>query len=211
MLLISGPKGPFFVMHKKLEKYISSLESHVDDSRKPILEKLASYVEETDQPKLNFICTHNSRRSHLSQIWAQVFAHHFGIEVATFSGGTEATAFHPNAVDALRRAGLEINRDERDNPMYEVSFSDSAESLISFSKTFDDEFNPTNDFAAIMTCSEADSGCPFVPGAAERIKLFYEDPKVADGTPEEAKTYDERCAQIASEMHYVFSIIKSKK
>ena len=210
MLLISGPKGPFF-MHKKLEQYISSLDSSIDQSRKPILQQLAAYVEETDQPKLNFICTHNSRRSHLSQIWAQVFAHYFGIEVATFSGGTETTAFHPNAVEALRRAGLEISGDERDNPRYNVSFSDRAESLVCFSKTFDDEFNPTNDFAAIMTCSEADSGCPFVPGASARIKLFYEDPKEADETPAEAKTYDERCTQIAREMRYVFSIIKGKK
>jgi len=198
-------------MYKSIEQYISALDSHVDKSRKAILKQLASYVKETDQPKLNFICTHNSRRSHLSQIWAQVFAHQFGIEVATFSGGTEATAFHPNAVDALRRAGFEIEGDDHDNPMHKVSFSDNAKSMVCFSKTFDDEFNPTNDFAAIMTCSEADSECPFVPGAAVRIKLFYEDPKVADGAPEEAKTYDERCAQIASEMQAVFSTIKSKK
>jgi arsenate reductase (thioredoxin) len=56
-----------------------------------------------------------------------------------------------------------------------------------------------------MTCDEADQDCPFVKGAALRISLPYEDPKVADGTPEEAARYDARSRQIATEMLYLFS------
>jgi arsenate reductase len=37
-----------------------------------------------------------------------------------------------------------------------------------------------------MTCSEADKNCPIVLGALDRISLPYNDPKEADGTPEEA-------------------------
>lgn len=195
-------------MHKKIEDYIAQLDSQLDESRKILLKQLASYIQEAEEAKLNFICTHNSRRSHLSQIWAQVFAYRFGIDVATFSGGTEATAFHPNAVASLKRAGLDILDAAGDNPKYRVSFADDTEAMTCYSKTFDDTVNPSTDFAAILTCSEADAGCPVVHGASARIKLFYEDPKVADGTAEEAATYDKRCAQIANEMRYVFSLIK---
>lgn len=195
-------------MNQNIKEYISLLSLSIDESRKPVLEQLAAYIQENEQPKLNFICTHNSRRSHLSQIWAQVFAFKAGTKISTFSGGTEATAFHPNAVAALRRAGFEIISEHEENPRYRVSFSEDLEPMICFSKTFDDEVNPSSDFAAIMTCSEADTDCPYVPGASVRIKLFYEDPKISDGTAEEQQIYDARCAQIAGEMQYIFSLIK---
>ena len=195
-------------MNQKIQAYISTLDLEIEESRKPVLEQLVAYIRENEHPNLNFICTHNSRRSHLSQIWAQVFAHHAGINVSTFSGGTEATAFNPNAVAALRRAGLDISDASGDNPRYQVSFAEGIEPMTCFSKTFDDPVNPSSNFAAIMTCSEADADCPYVPGASDRIKLFYEDPKVSDGTPQEQQTYDARCAQIASEMQYIFSRIK---
>ena len=197
-------------MYQNITKYISSLDHPIDEDRKAVLNQLKAYVQDNEIPKLNFICTHNSRRSHLSQIWAQVFACHFNVSLETFSGGTEATAFNPNAVAALRRAGFKIESEGGENPRYEVSFSDDQEKMVCYSKTFDDPLNPQEDFAAVMTCSEADADCPFVPGASARIKLFYEDPKVSDGTPEESQTYDERCAQIANEMKYIFSAINGK-
>lgn len=197
------------MIYPEIKSFLDKAASvKITDERKLMLNQIVNYIKSSNDPNLNFICTHNSRRSHLSQIWAQVFAHHYRIKIATFSGGTEATAFHPNAVAALKRAGFEITAGEGSNPKYSVSFSEDTDPMICFSKTFDDPINPQSDFAAVMTCSEADADCPLVPGASARIKLFYEDPKVSDGTPEEAKTYDERCAEIASEMNYVFSIIK---
>ncbi|MEP0986195.1 protein-tyrosine-phosphatase [Ekhidna sp.] len=197
------------MIYPKIKSFLDkSVSVKITDERKLMLNQIVDYIKSTDDPKLNFICTHNSRRSHLSQIWAQVLAHQYGINVSTYSGGTEATAFHPNAVAALKRAGLEITRAEGSNPRYSVSFSEKADSMICYSKTFDDPVNPQANFAAIMTCSEADADCPFVPGASARIKLFFDDPKVSDGTSEEAKIYGERCAQIAAEMNYVFSSIK---
>lgn len=72
--------------------------------------------------ELTFICTHNSRRSHMGQIWAQAAAWHFGLnDVRTFSGVTEATAFNPRAVRALRELGVAIDvSQEADNPVYTV-------------------------------------------------------------------------------------------
>jgi len=195
-------------MYMNLDSYVKSLSDHlIDDARKPILNEISDYIESSNSPKLNFICTHNSRRSHLSQVWAQTAAYYHGIEVETFSGGTEATAFHPNAVAALQRAGFEIKNPGGDNPRYEVQFNEEVAPMICYSKKFDEDPNPQSDFAAIMTCSEADEACPVVFGADQRIKLFYEDPKVADGTPQGASKYDERCRQIAAEMFYVFSNI----
>lgn len=165
-----------------------------------LLRPLAEAVAKAGSIDIVFICTHNSRRSHMSQVWAQTGARYFGLEgVRTYSGGTEATAFNPRAVAALERAGFEIERGYGvDNPVYTVRGGDLA--MECFSKRFGDRPNPQQEFAAVMTCSDADQACPFVPGASMRFAIAYVDPKVADGTPEEAATYDERCAQIAAEM-----------
>ncbi len=197
-------------LYPRLQEYIASLKpltNEIPEERKELLQEVATYLKTVAKPSLNFICTHNSRRSHLGQIWSQVMADYCNIEVETYSGGTEATAFNPNAIAALKRAGFEIDDVSGDNPMYRVKVSAEAKPMVCFSKRYDDEPNPISGFVAIMTCSEADTGCPVVLGASKRIKLLYEDPKVADGTPEEASKYDERCKQIATEMFYLFSQI----
>lgn len=179
-------------------------------ARKQQLARLAAYVQaKNDQPvHLNFICTHNSRRSHLGMIWAAVAATHYGLEnVLTYSGGTEATAFNPRAVAALERAGFRIENPGGDNPHYRVYYAEDRPPLVCFSKVYDHPENPDKDFAAIMTCSEADENCPFIPGAKLRLPLTYEDPKAADDTPEETARYDERTAQIGRELLYAFSLV----
>ncbi|MEX0639069.1 MAG: protein-tyrosine-phosphatase [Balneolaceae bacterium] len=160
--------------------------------------------------KLNFICTHNSRRSHLAQIWTQTAAAWYGVQgVKTFSGGTEATALNPRVVASMERSGFEVENPGGDNPKYVVKYSDRAEPLICYSKTFDDPTNPDQNFAAIMTCSDADENCPFVPGSSYRQAVTYRDPKESDGALNEMETYDERCRQIATEMFYMISCVKS--
>lgn len=198
------------MIHPEIQSYLDKHESvEISPERKLILSVIADYIKSTSNPKLNFICTHNSRRSHLSQIWAQTMAHHYGVKVETFSGGTEATAFHPNAVAAIEGAGFDVRRGKGETPRYEVRFSNDVSPMTCYSKTFDDAVNPSAGFAAIMTCSEADAECPIVLGADVRIKLFYEDPKVSDGSGNEEKVYGERSRQIALEMAYVFSNVKS--
>lgn len=204
-------------MYVNLKTYISDLESgfnSIATSRKEDLKKVANYVrgklENDETAKLNFICTHNSRRSHLAQIWTAVAANHYGIQnIETYSGGTEATAFNPRAVSALERTGLKIENPGGDNPKYKVQFDDKSEPMTCFSKTFDDPANPDSKFAAIMTCSDADENCPFVPGAEFRKPITYRDPKESDGTDQEAKIYDERCKQIGTEMFYMVSLVNN--
>jgi protein-tyrosine-phosphatase len=185
----------------------------IPEQRKELLEELARYVGERiaagEKSNLIFICTHNSRRSHLSQIWASTAAEYFGVVgVRTFSGGTEATAFNPRAVSALERAGFRVEKEINGaNPVYLVRYRENGPPMKAFSKVLDDRTNPSRDFCAVMTCSHADAACPTVLGASKRITITYEDPKDFDGTEQETEKYDERCRQIARELLYVFSCV----
>ncbi|MCL6260124.1 protein-tyrosine-phosphatase [Aquiflexum sp. TKW24L] len=201
----------------KIEDTIKSMDvSPIPDERKGLLHSLIDFIQDKvnnqEDVILNFICTHNSRRSHLSQIWAQVMAAHFGIpKVFTYSGGTEATAMFPKVGETLSAQGFEIMPlSEGKNPVYAIKYAENAHPVIAFSKTFDSPFNPVSNFAAIMTCSQADEGCPFIAGAAKRVPLTYDDPKAFDGTPQQAEKYLERSLQIATELFYVFSKVSVK-
>lgn len=186
----------------------------ISGERRQLLRQLTHFVKSRHEAgnvaSINFICTHNSRRSLISQIWAQTAAYYYNIDkVACFSGGTEATAFNPRAVDAMKRVGFQIETKKNgDNPIYEVAFSQSAGTITSFSKKYDDPFNHNEDFAAVMTCSHADENCPLIPGASSRIALTYEDPKAFDGTAQESAMYLERVYQIGREILFAFSIVK---
>ena len=201
--------------NEQLARYVTARSAEADSiptERRAELRKLAGVVRESledrDAARLLFVCTHNSRRSQMAQIWARVAAAHSGIDnVEVFSGGTESTAFNPRAVDALERAGFAIVRTEQsDNPVYRVSIG-ADNTLDCWSKEFGDPTHPNDEFIAIMTCSEADRSCPFVPGAAHRIAMTYEDPKAFDGSAREQAAYDERCAQIAREMLLTFRFV----
>lgn len=187
----------------------------IDAERKETLLRLAYYVRErviAGKPVyLNFICTHNSRRSHISQLWAQAASYVYGIEnVHCLSGGTEVTAFNPRAVKALQSVGFQIHISQPgNNPVYDVRFADGVPPVIAFSKTYDDPFNSTPEFAAIMTCSHADANCPMVMGASQRMSITYNDPKEYDGTEQEEEKYLERATQIGREMLFAFSRVKS--
>lgn len=186
----------------------------IPEARKAVLARIAAYVETRyahgEAINLVFICTHNSRRSHFGQIAAALAAEYYAIDrVRVFSGGTEATAFHPNAIAALRHLGFSVESADAaaKNPLWTVRFGENSQTTC-FSKVFNDPANPDKHFAAIMTCSDAEQNCPFVPGTELRIGTTYEDPKVSDGTPEQDATYQERFLQIAREMLYAFSLIQ---
>ena len=179
--------------------------------RVKVLQVLIDYIKQKISTKanvkLNFICTHNSRRSQLAKVWAKTAAAYSGIKVDCYSGGTKATAFNERAIAALKRAGFKISFEGKNNQVYRIFYSDDVLPITAYSKLYDDKANPTIGFAALMTCTDADANCPFIPGAEARIPLNYDDPKEFDGMVEEAAKYDERSIQIASEMFYVFSQI----
>jgi arsenate reductase (thioredoxin) len=203
--------------YPELKQYLKEAVTRFDkipNDRRGELAQVADYIRDrlsnAMPAKLIFICTHNSRRSHLSQIWAQVGSGFYGLQgVETYSGGTEATAMNPRVVAALQRCGLKIHSDNplAANPVYEVANSDSSIPQLCFSKVYSDPSNPSSSYCAVMTCSQADDACPLVKGCDLRIAIRYEDPKVADDTENEAQRYDERSAQICTEMLYVMSLL----
>jgi arsenate reductase len=204
------------MLYSKLIEKIEGLDTAlIGKERKNILQPLIDFIQaKVDQKaivNLNFICTHNSRRSHLSQAWAQAIGTYYGINnLFCYSAGTEATALFPIAAKTLANSGFKIETlSEGDNPVYSIKYANNLHPIIGFSKTIYSDFNPKSNFAAIMTCSSADEGCPFITGAEKRIPITYEDPKVSDGTPYQIEKYEERSSQIALEMKFVFSQIKN--
>lgn len=190
------------------------LQTEIPEERKALLQVLIDFIQQrADQEQvvnLNFICTHNSRRSQFSQLWAQTAAFCYGISANCYSGGVEVTAFNERAVATVRRSGFKVNQEGVENPRYIISYSTDSAPLQMFSKLYHDETNTTSDFAAIMTCSHADVNCPYIPGAEARISLLYDDPKEFDGTAEEVMKYDERSEQIAAEIFYAFSKVNAR-
>ena len=209
----SGEKGTLFKALTQMVLRLSNEFHRIPPDRKEVLMELARFVEEKVRAHqvadLNFICTHNSRRSHMAQVWAQAAAHYYRVPgITCFSGGTEATALNARAADTMKKVGFRVDRiSEGQNPIYDIKFSNDRPGIRVFSKKYDHPSNPSRDFAAIMTCSHADANCPVVSGAAKRIAITYEDPKDYDGTPQEEDKYMDRTLEIGREMLFVFSQI----
>ncbi|GGP02332.1 arsenate reductase [Cloacibacterium rupense] len=202
-------------MYLKINELITQLSTvNISSERKAVLQPLVDYINfktsKNEEVRLNFICTHNSRRSHLSQIWAQTMAYYFGVKnVFCYSGGTESTAMFPKVAETLQKQGFEILKlSETENPVYAVKFAENEHAVVCFSKKYNDDFNPKSEFAAILTCDSADENCPIVYGAEARISIKYEDPKKSDGTAEMNETYFNRSLEIATEMKFVFENLR---
>ena len=180
------------------------------DHRKDLLKPLKDYfilkVKQKVEANFNFICTHNSRRSQLAQVWAKIISDYYGFNINSFSGGTEVTNCNPRTIASLERMGFRVKNTGGKNPHYELTYHEKRRPIIVYSKIFDDTSNPKNNFAAVMTCTNADENCPIISGAEKRISLPFEDPKIYDNSNQESEKYDERSIQIATEMKYVFNV-----
>jgi protein-tyrosine phosphatase/arsenate reductase len=203
-------------LYPPLQNLVQQLESDfnsIPEKRKADLkvfaEKIKESIQQFSKAKVIVICTHNSRRSHLGQVWLRLAAEKYNLPIETFSGGTESTAFHPNMVAALKDAGFQVEEiSSGENPRYQVKISEedyNNEQL--FSKVYSDEYNPQENFIAVMVCTEADGGCPFVAGSVARLALPYQDPKYADGSSEEKEAYQKTLKEIGSEMLFTASLV----
>ncbi len=203
------------MLFSEIDKTISSLDTNsISKEQKSRLQPLVDYIQlkvlNNEIIRFNFICTHNSRRSHFAQIWAQAIACYFNVnKFISYSAGTEATALFPKVVETLKTSGFQIHViSEGENPIYSIKYGVNHHPVIGFSKTLEDNFNPKSKFAAIMTCDSANEACPFVSGAEIRIPITFEDPKAYDNTPLASEKYRERSLQIATELFYIFTQIK---
>lgn len=184
--------------------------SFISEERKEILLQFANEIRglKLDQNycEMIFVCTHNSRRSQIAQMFAFACAEYLGLSgIRSYSGGTEVTSFHSNSVQALAKIGFRIEKEQEteNNPRYLVSYKDNALPVSAYSKLYSDPANPKKKFIAVMVCSSADEACPYVPGAGKRISLPYSDPKEFDGTSEVLKKYVETSETIARELLFV--------
>ncbi|CAM1372548.1 arsenate-mycothiol transferase ArsC [Tenacibaculum xiamenense] len=199
-------------MNTKLKDTIENLNiDSISNDRKELLLSFSKLLQnKRDEDKtinLNFICTHNSRRSHLSQIWMQTLSSFFNLrEIFCYSGGTESTAVASPIIETLEKQGFDVQTiSNGNNPIHAIKFDSNSAPVIGFSKEYFSDFNPKSNFIAVMTCSQADEGCPLVLGADARIPLTFEDPKAFDNTPIQNQKYLERSTQIAAELYYVLS------
>ena len=206
------------LFHPQLVDFCESITTEFDaisDSRKESLRQLSAYIvgkRRLGEPaRITVICTHNSRRSHLGKAWLHVASLWYGIyNFESYSGGTETTAFHQNAVDALSRSGVELLKAENGtNPVFLMRYGTSLPGMAMYSKHYEDTPNPMDSFCALIVCEEAEKACPVVIGAEARVPIPYSDPKHFDDSDVFATKYDEINREIAREMFYVFSVVKS--
>jgi len=185
----------------------------ISDERKTLLLKISDAIAKehtlNKEVNLNFICTHNSRRSQLGQVWSFYAAHYFKLNINAFSGGTEVTAFYRNTVKTLQKVGFEFQLIDfsHQNPTYQISFKGTKKAVLGFSKFYSDPLNK-EPFMAITTCNNADIKCPFIPTASHRFHLPFVDPKYSDGSDTQEETYLQTSQQIAGEIYFIFSEVK---
>ena len=188
-------------------------EIEVSNERATVLNEIVNYINkkrsENKISKLNFICTHNSRRSQFCQFWATFFSISYKIKCEVYSGGTLETEVYKSVVNNIRHYGFNISFKDCDNPIYSIKFRNLNLGNY-FSKLYNDSENTKNEFAAIMTCSDAERNCPLVEGSEIKFSLPYEDPKKYDMSKIEKTEYKKTSEKIASEMNYLFHKIKIK-
>jgi arsenate reductase len=77
-------------------------------------------------------------------------------------------ALYPMAAQTLSNLALKLESLQQETiPIYSIKYADTHP-VIGFLKK--DEFKES-EFAAIMTCSQADGGCPFIAGAESVFQL----------------------------------------
>jgi len=185
----------------------------VSNKRVFLINEIVNYIykktSENKIPKLNFICTHNSRRSQFCQFWASFFSNYYNIKCEVYSGGTVETEVHKSVLNNISDYGFNIIFKECNNPTYSIKFKNQNLGNY-FSKFYYNFENPKNEFAAIMTCTDAENNCPVVEGSEIKFSLPYEDPKKYDKSKNEKNEYKKTSETIASEMNYLFKTIKIK-
>lgn len=204
---------------RPVQEFIERLESEeflIDEERQALLRQVATKIQQeliqNDQAEVLVICTHNSRRSQLGELWLRVLCDYFDVSnINSYSGGTEATAFNERMVTALSRAGFQITqRSNGSNPKYEIHWAHNQKNIPPmFSKVYNADINPSSEFIAILVCDQADEECPIIYGAKARFFIGYQDPKTLDDTPKEAENYDAKVAEIGREMTYLVKQLRS--
>lgn len=127
------------------------------------------------QPKVLFLCTHNSARSQMAEGLLRSAA---GGQVDVYSAGTTATRVKPAAIQVMAEEGIDISGQR--------------------SKTLGPYVGQRFDYV-ITVCDQANESCPIFPNAQHRWHWSIEDPSGVEG-PESARLAAFRAAREALEM-----------
>jgi len=114
------------------------------------------------KPRILFLCTGNSCRSHMAEGWLRHLA---GDRFECFSAGSKPAGFvHPLAIRAMSEVGIDIS-------------GHRSKSL--------DEFAGQEFDLLVTVCDDAREACPVFPGAKRRLHCGFDDPAGATGNDEE--------------------------
>jgi arsenate reductase (thioredoxin) len=115
-----------------------------------------------------FLCTGNSCRSQMAEGWAKK---HLGEEWEVKSAGLEAHGLNPNAVKAMKEAGIDISNQTSD--VIDPEILNHADLIVTL-------------------CGHAADNCPVTPKHIKRVHWGFDDPAKAEGTEEEKWTFFQR-------------------
>lgn len=108
------------------------------------------------------LCTHNSARSQMAE---GLLRHLAGDEFEVASAGTEKTEVRPEAIEAMRKRGIDISGQR--------------------SKTLDQFLGQEWEFV-ITVCDQANEACPVFPRAKHRLHWSIDDPSRVVGRNRQA-------------------------
>ena len=187
-------------MNKKFDEFFYRLnnfspEIKQKDRLELIANELNKKIKETNV--LVFLCTHNSRRSQICEVWGSIFSLIYKKEILINSAGTIKTSVHKEIFNVLKKCGVSVNENE------EIAFKNLLIKLKS--KTLDQI--DAKKFIAIMTCSDAEKSCPIDSRSVKNINMFFKDPKVYDNTKYMEEEYLKTNSNIAEELNYIFKRI----
>ena len=198
------------MLYPEITEFLNGINTNsMESNRQEKWNDLAQHLRKTDNKgAINFICTHNARRSVISQSIASALAYHYGLNgIVAWSGGAEETFVHPNSIKLLLRIGFRLKEQTTgENPRYTLSFAVDAPDLLLFSKKFDDPSSPAP-YHAILVCSKGDAACPFIPNVASRTLIPFEDPGAYDNTPQADEAYYEAATRIGGELKQFFQLL----
>jgi len=205
-------KANFFPEILDYCRNLELLSGGIKKERKTKLAVLAAQIKqlkrELSPVEIMVVCTHNSRRSHMGELWLRVGIDYYGLSnLRIHSAGTERSAINIRTIRSFQAIGLLVEKsmNKEENPNYKINWRTDEKSYTGYSKEIGSEELPTNGIVSILVCEDAAENCPFIVGSKLRINLPYEDPKRYDDTLEERTKYLERNLEIGSEMFYLLS------
>ena len=189
-----------FNMEPVFNKFFSRIDSfNPNQKRKKRLDNIASVINENlnKTRSIVFLCTHNSRRSQICEVWGKVFAEIYRKKININSAGAFKTVVHSQVYESIVKCGLVVDNKK------EIFFDKKKFKLNS--KTIDSL--TMKNFIAVMTCSNAEKSCPNDPRSIRNIKMFFNDPRIYDETDKMSREYLNTTIYIAEELNYIFKNI----